>query len=253
MREVNCAEGSVDAFENGVHPDEVVVFPAAKHRRPIEHRSSAFQNHPFHVIQTAYEEIIKLTDDYGVILAITPPRRFPRLLKLEEDFGLFIRPTVFTALGHASYVNYAQPHYNDSVEILKEKLTNCVIIPPSIYEPPKDPNILPHTHTLVCSGGTAGQYRYDPANMCGIFSNRTHALTVETEQSLKAKLCAVKAEFIDLDYGIAVYDIDADMDDSACPKVEYTGRYKRLKLLRKINDFMKSYTKKSMKKQCEKL
>nr|XP_054926325.1 uncharacterized protein LOC129384745 [Dermacentor andersoni] len=105
----------------------------------------------------------------------------------------------------------------------------------------------------VCSEGARGQYRYDPAYKSGIFSNSTHALTVETEQSIKAKLCAVKAEFIDLDYGVAVYDIDADMDDSPCDKVEYTGQYKRLKLIRKINDFMKAYTSKSMKSQCENL
>ncbi|XP_070392294.1 uncharacterized protein [Dermacentor albipictus] len=274
--------------------------------------------YPLKVIQTAYEDAVKMTDDYGVILAITPPKRFLRLLKVEEDFGLFIRPTVLTALGHTSYVNYAQPHYNDSVDVLKGKLADCVIIPPSVYEPLKGSNILPYTHTLkeavdfldtmrtylgnckpnetrefvyavsvtlkarwfttrndskaglfekcdnvtsavdvnpysVCSSGAHGQYRYDPAYKSGIFSNSTHALTVETEQSIKAKLCSVKAEFIDTNYGVAVYDIDADMDKSACDKVEYTGQYKRLKLIRKINDFMKAYTKKSMKSQCENL
>ncbi|XP_075527359.1 uncharacterized protein LOC142559680 [Dermacentor variabilis] len=105
----------------------------------------------------------------------------------------------------------------------------------------------------VCSSGVSGEYRYDPKHMSGIFANGTHGLTVETEQSIKAKMCALRADNLDTNYGIAVYDIDADMDDGACEKVEYTGQYKRLKLLRKINEFMKAYTKKSLRSMCEQL
>ncbi|XP_049268974.1 uncharacterized protein LOC125757428 [Rhipicephalus sanguineus] len=108
----------------------------------------------------------------------------------------------------------------------------------------------------VCSEGVSGQYQYDQKYMSGVFTNSTHALTFETEQSIKAKMCGIKAEkahYLTMDYGMFVYDIDADMEDRSCAKVEYTGRYKRLELLRRINDFMKGYTAKDMKQACESL
>ncbi|KAH6935983.1 hypothetical protein HPB50_012028 [Hyalomma asiaticum] len=80
-----------------------------------------------------------------------------------------------------------------------------------------------------------------------------HAHCVGVSPDVGLKMCAIKAKFLDIDYGISVYDIDADMEDSSCAKVEYTGRYKRLQLLRKINDFLKTYKTKSMKAACEKL
>ncbi|XP_037505789.1 uncharacterized protein LOC119382129 [Rhipicephalus sanguineus] len=105
----------------------------------------------------------------------------------------------------------------------------------------------------VCSGRASGQYRYDQKYMSGVFTNSTHALTLETEQSIKAKLCAIKAKYLNIAFGISVYDIDADMEDKSCAQVEYTGRYKRLKLLKRIRDFLKGYTAKNMKQACENL
>ncbi|KAH6935982.1 hypothetical protein HPB50_012027 [Hyalomma asiaticum] len=40
----------------------------------------------------------------------------------------------------------------------------------------------------VCRSGTSGSYQYDATYMSGVFANRTHALTFETEQSIKAKV-----------------------------------------------------------------
>ncbi|KAH7967980.1 hypothetical protein HPB52_005048 [Rhipicephalus sanguineus] len=40
----------------------------------------------------------------------------------------------------------------------------------------------------VCSEGVSGQYQYDQKYMSGVFTNSTHALTFETEQSIKAKV-----------------------------------------------------------------
>ncbi|KAL3210405.1 hypothetical protein MRX96_037175 [Rhipicephalus microplus] len=105
----------------------------------------------------------------------------------------------------------------------------------------------------VCSGPVSGRYQYDKIYMSALFTNSTHALTFETEQSIKAKLCALKSKFLKLNFGISVYDIDADMEDKSCATVQYRGRYERLKLLKRILDFLKGYTAANMKKECENL
>ncbi|KAL1438339.1 hypothetical protein MTO96_048170 [Rhipicephalus appendiculatus] len=105
----------------------------------------------------------------------------------------------------------------------------------------------------VCSGRVSGKYQYDQKYMSGVFTNSTHALTLETEQSIKAKLCAIKSKFLSQDFGISVYDIDADMEDKSCATVEYPGQYKRLKLLKRIQQFLKGYTATNMQKACENL
>ncbi|XP_075739443.1 uncharacterized protein LOC142784945 [Rhipicephalus microplus] len=105
----------------------------------------------------------------------------------------------------------------------------------------------------VCSGPVSGRYQYDKNYMSALFTNSTHALTFETEQSIKAKLCALKSKFLKLNFGISVYDIDADMEDKSCATVQYRGRYERLKLLKRILDFLKGYTAANMKKECENL
>ncbi|KAL1472593.1 hypothetical protein MTO96_039228 [Rhipicephalus appendiculatus] len=55
-------------------------------------------------------------------------------------------------------------------------------------------------------------------------------------------LCDLKAGLTNIQFGLGVYDIDADADMTPCSDGNYTGRYNRLMLLRKLNDFMKSFT-----------
>ncbi|KAL1446143.1 hypothetical protein MTO96_028901 [Rhipicephalus appendiculatus] len=85
----------------------------------------------------------------------------------------------------------------------------------------------------VCSGRVSGKYQYDQKYMSG--------------------LCAIKSKFLSQDFGISVYDIDADMEDKSCATVEYPGQYKRLKLLKRIQQFLKGYTATNMQKACENL
>lgn len=56
------------------------------------------------------------------------------------------------------------------------------------------------------------------------------------------QMCAFKDQVKDLKFSFAVYDIDADESSSPCTEVQYTGQYNRLKLLRKLSDFMQNYT-----------
>ncbi|XP_077520300.1 uncharacterized protein LOC144130170 [Amblyomma americanum] len=96
----------------------------------------------------------------------------------------------------------------------------------------------------VCTNNISGQYQYRQDIMSGYFRNATHVLTFDTEQALKAKICATHKAHVNTQFGIAAYDIDADIDQTAsleCPRVEYKANYSRVRLLRRIVDFLRAH------------
>ncbi|XP_065311383.1 uncharacterized protein [Dermacentor albipictus] len=130
----------------------------------------------------------------------------------------------------------------------------------------------------VCVHKLRGKYFYNKNYESAFFNDSTRVFTFDTEEALRAKkgpgclpneevtytfpmmcfkvcalyilsqMCAYKERAKQLHFGIAVYDIDADASSDPCNETKYTGQYKRLKLLRKLNGFMEKYTN---KKDCE--
>ncbi|XP_075559865.1 uncharacterized protein LOC142591422 [Dermacentor variabilis] len=100
----------------------------------------------------------------------------------------------------------------------------------------------------VCDSMIQGKYFYNKNYKSAFFNDSTRVFTFDTEEALRAKMCAYKERVKNLKFSFAVYDIDADQSKTACDKVKYTGQYKRLNLLRKLNGFMEKYTN---KKDCE--
>ncbi|XP_065311352.1 uncharacterized protein [Dermacentor albipictus] len=102
----------------------------------------------------------------------------------------------------------------------------------------------------VCYSKPQGKYFYNKNYESAFYNESTRVFTFDTEEALRAKMCAYKERVKNLNFTFAVYDIDADKPLAACNETKYTGQYKRLRLLRKLMDFMQKYTD---KKDCERL
>ncbi|KAL1485972.1 hypothetical protein MTO96_047153 [Rhipicephalus appendiculatus] len=87
-----------------------------------------------------------------------------------------------------------------------------------------------------------GQYKHTSTQQIIYITNKDKVFSFDTENTLRYKLCDLKAGLTNIQFGLGVYDIDADADMTPCSDGNYTGRYNRLMLLRKLNDFMKSFT-----------
>nr|XP_054920353.1 uncharacterized protein LOC129381478 [Dermacentor andersoni] len=90
-------------------------------------------------------------------------------------------------------------------------------------------------------------YRYDKANKAGISYDKgeLRTLTLETEQSLREKLCDLKTSQLRMEFSIAVYDIDFDATGPACPALTISGPYRRLQMVHKLRNFFRDRFRKS--------
>ncbi|XP_065303993.1 probable serine/threonine-protein kinase clkA [Dermacentor albipictus] len=99
-------------------------------------------------------------------------------------------------------------------------------------------------------------YKYDRDARAGIsFDKATlRTLTLETEKSLKEKLCELKRNNVDTDFSLAVYDIDFDAPDVLCSTLTIRGSYRRLKMVHKLRNFFRDrFRQKAQFQQCKNL
>ncbi|XP_065279974.1 uncharacterized protein [Dermacentor albipictus] len=244
------------------------------------------------------ESLSGVQDDFGLVLGVTSTDINRFITKVIEDYNSYKTTwTNFIIISHTTFENYALPAYANPTNF---DLTNCYIVPPTIYNynkhynetyytsledsrdflkillnervkvptcvsvtlkgrffKPLDPvaqnsdlfkkctgikNVSDAAPSSICSSKPQGSYTYNPTYESGFFKGGGSVFTFDTEQALKSKMCAFKDQVKDLKFSFAVYDIDADEPSSPCPEVQYTGQYNRLKLLRKLSDFMEKYT-----------
>ncbi|XP_077489339.1 uncharacterized protein LOC144100198 [Amblyomma americanum] len=96
------------------------------------------------------------------------------------------------------------------------------------------------SYTEVCRG--QGYLRYEPQHYAMLAyetTNRT-LFAYDNEEGLAAKLCRVKNEVLDVNFGIAAYDVDYDDYANECRMMNKLGAHSRLKVLRKILDYYRS-------------
>ncbi|XP_077489180.1 uncharacterized protein LOC144100004 isoform X1 [Amblyomma americanum] len=99
------------------------------------------------------------------------------------------------------------------------------------------------SYTEVCRDRKyAPQLRYKPDHRAVLTHNPAlrRAFAYDNEQGLGTKLCKVKGEVLDLNFGIAVYDVDFDDYANECSSLNKFGSHSRLRTLRKIVDYYKS-------------
>ncbi|XP_070379709.1 uncharacterized protein [Dermacentor albipictus] len=96
----------------------------------------------------------------------------------------------------------------------------------------------------VCQAQGTGlsTYKNSPNYKSVFLVNSSKVFTFEAESTLREKICDFKDGLKTAEFGLAVYDIDADSEAKPCPEVLYTGQYKRLTLLQNIHDFMENFT-----------
>ncbi|KAH7949425.1 hypothetical protein HPB49_009600 [Dermacentor silvarum] len=166
--------------------------------------------------------------------------------------------TNFVIISHTSFQNYALPPYNDKANF---DLTNCHIVPPTIYNYTKHYNqtyytsledswkflkkLLNATTKVPTAISMTLKGRWftpiDPVDQNNELFKKCTRIN-EVEDAAPYSMCAFKEQVKDLKFSFAVYDIDADESSSPCPEVQYTGQYDRLKFLRNLTDFMDNYT-----------
>ncbi|KAL3214568.1 hypothetical protein MRX96_034841 [Rhipicephalus microplus] len=83
---------------------------------------------------------------------------------------------------------------------------------------------------------TPGQYKHTSTERDIYVSNKDKIFSFDTEDTLRYKLCDMKAGPMNIKFRLAVYDIDADADMNPCAEGNYTDRHNRLVLLRKLID-----------------
>ncbi|KAL1445842.1 hypothetical protein MTO96_044780, partial [Rhipicephalus appendiculatus] len=96
----------------------------------------------------------------------------------------------------------------------------------------------------VCQTSTAAiksNYRYESGPQAGISFDKQlrRTLTLETENSLREKLCDLKRDIVGIEFSIAVYDVDFDAAGPACSSLTILGSYRRLQMIHKLRNFFR--------------
>ncbi|KAL1445714.1 hypothetical protein MTO96_044870 [Rhipicephalus appendiculatus] len=69
---------------------------------------------------------------------------------------------------------------------------------------------------------------------------KQRSATFETDDTLKKKVCHAKEAFPDIPFGVAAYDIEYDVAESACPPQHIrAGDFKRVETLKDLRDFVR--------------
>ncbi|KAK8756510.1 hypothetical protein V5799_000781 [Amblyomma americanum] len=101
------------------------------------------------------------------------------------------------------------------------------------------------SYTEVCRHSRyVANLKYVPEHYAMLTSldTRVRVFTYDNEQGLSAKLCRVKSEELDVNYGIAAFDVDYDDYSNMCGSINKFGRHSRLKTLRRIVDYYRRLT-----------
>ncbi|KAL3176377.1 hypothetical protein MRX96_039715 [Rhipicephalus microplus] len=163
--------------------------------------------------------VLPLEEDLGQLLVLgllldpDPKRRSPRAPSLDLELNLDL--DVGSRAG--------------CVLLLPQVFWTGLTRPFLLYVTSIQPSASPSASPLI------GSLTSSPESLLGVSPTSASSMPI-------SELCALKSKFLKLDFGISVYDIDADMEDKSCATVQYRGRYERLKLLKRILDFMKRYT-----------
>ncbi|KAH6941987.1 hypothetical protein HPB50_026513 [Hyalomma asiaticum] len=96
----------------------------------------------------------------------------------------------------------------------------------------------------VCQTSTAAiksNYKYDSGPQAGISFDKQlrRTLTLETEESLREKLCDLKRALVGIEFSIAVYDVDFDAGGPACSSLTISGPYRRLQMIHNLRNFFR--------------
>ncbi|XP_065280073.1 uncharacterized protein [Dermacentor albipictus] len=178
-------------------------------------------------------ELVKIAgakDHYAVVLGVTSTDMDPFVKKVADHLKNVNGPTHFVIISHTSYSSFALPPYNKTAAH-----RNCYILPPLMYAFQDAFN-----WTFFSTMGrwfTANAYSaHNPKLLDGCDD------LDKVEDMPPYSICDFKDGLKTAEFGLAVYDIDADSEAKPCPEVLYTGQYKRLTLLQNIHDFMENFT-----------
>ncbi|XP_077489181.1 uncharacterized protein LOC144100004 isoform X2 [Amblyomma americanum] len=164
-------------------------------------------------------------------LALPTPHRDWATFLADQGRNLGYYPDMFVVHGHYIFGDHT--------------VDPCAVMPPTRYssvELPKD-FFRDYRFDLVCRDRKyAPQLRYKPDHRAVLTHNPAlrRAFAYDNEQGLGTKLCKVKGEVLDLNFGIAVYDVDFDDYANECSSLNKFGSHSRLRTLRKIVDYYKS-------------
>ncbi|KAL3185815.1 hypothetical protein MRX96_028701 [Rhipicephalus microplus] len=124
-----------------------------------------------------------------------------------------------------------------------------------------------------CEKGTAGPFFGSYTDICNTpsftvnvlyeaqrYAMRTfdpgtrHMFVYDDEQVLCRKLCLVKANHTNVPFGVAIYDVDYEDADNACPHLNLRDNYSRLKTVRSVANFLaRKFTDPTKESQCSSL
>ncbi|XP_077552168.1 uncharacterized protein LOC144166543 [Haemaphysalis longicornis] len=96
--------------------------------------------------------------------------------------------------------------------------------------------------TFLGKTNLKNNYKYDDAVFSSLAydQNAQRTMTFDTTKELRFKVCDMKRNALDVNYAIAVYDIDSDFDSlrRGCVDIKLDPRYSRLYLLEKLGSFV---------------
>ncbi|XP_075724200.1 uncharacterized protein LOC142766882 [Rhipicephalus microplus] len=102
--------------------------------------------------------------------------------------------------------------------------------------------------------GLAANYEYDATLFAEYAYDRGHEIVMvfDGKKGMKNKFCDLKQHYLNLNYGIAAYDVDFDSVSHPCKLLGIDGPYSRVYFLRKVRDFVASnYTGAPSKAECD--
>ncbi|KAK8757189.1 hypothetical protein V5799_000109 [Amblyomma americanum] len=106
-------------------------------------------------------------------------------------------------------------------------------------EEKRPPALLGRYADLCRTAAYSSNFEYDPASyaMRTYNSQTGHIFVYDNEQSLCEKLCLAKANYTQVQFGLAVFDLDYEDGANACPALNRFGSFSRLKVMNRLLEF----------------
>ncbi|KAK8756513.1 hypothetical protein V5799_000784 [Amblyomma americanum] len=136
-------------------------------------------------------------------------------------------PTLFISQGHYAFGD--------------NELPDCKMVPPTMLQKPAASQ--GYTYDLVCTSSFfRKKLKYfdslEAAYTVNVFKKTM--FVYDNEKGLCTKMCRLKSQNDNLQFGIAVFDLDYEDYNNSCTDLNVFGAFSRLKMVRKLVDYFRT-------------
>ncbi|XP_065283547.1 uncharacterized protein [Dermacentor albipictus] len=219
----------------------VSYHPDASYEKVIQHMKKVFK--PFIYVVVIH---VPYLDKELPTCLILPPT----LLENPAEATSSNQPSVMEAMRHVERMRGHELHLPVTISFtLRARIYRPASVrSTSFYEPFQkcrdysgDSDVSPAS---VCKGQYGSNFNYfkDGESAFAFDTQQELTITYDTDITIRTKVCRAKLAYPNVPFGIAAFDINLDVADSACYSLQIeAGNFTRLKVLSSLNDYISGY------------